>query len=115
MSEFEIHPPSHGVEVAFEDEGVNYGKILVIGILGLILFISSLFLLDDIFSLEREAEIKKVDLGVPSEQLKAMRVKETATLNSYKLLNSDKAIYQIPIDRAMRLLAAESFEQETGK
>ncbi len=110
MSEFEIHPPSHGVEVAFEDEGVNYTKIVIIGVLGLGLFVASLFLLDDIFSLEREKEILKVDLGIPSEQLKAMHNNENSILSSYKLLDPDKAVYRIPIDRAMRLVAGEAFE-----
>jgi hypothetical protein len=114
MSEFEIHPPSHGVEVAFEDEGVNFGKILVIGILSLILFVGALAVLDDIFSIARESEIKAVDLAIPSEQLKAMRNTESATLNSYKLLDSTKATYGIPIDRAMRLVAGEDFEDKAG-
>ena len=114
MSEFEIHEPHQGVEVAFENESENIGKILVIGILSLVLFVASLFMLDDYFSIKREAEILNMDLGVPSEQLKAMRDKENSTLSSYKLLDADKAVYRIPIDRAMRLIAVDAFENEVG-
>ncbi len=114
MSEFEIHPPSHGVEVAFEDENANVWKILIIGILSLGLFVLALAFLDNMFAIAREDEIIKMDLSVPSKLLQDMRDTENATLHSYQLLDSSKEVYRIPIDRAMRLIASEAFEGEVG-
>ncbi len=116
MSEFEIPPHHEGVEVAFEDEGANNSKVFIIGILGLVVFVLSLVGLNDYFLLAREKTIVEMDLGVPSVPLQEMRDKNTATLQSYKLLDSSKAAYRIPIDRAMRIMAVESFEkQESSK
>lgn len=115
MSEFEIHPPSHGVEVAFEDEGVNMRRILIVGVLSIGLFGLSLGFLDDLFSITREDEVSKVDLSVPSGQLLDMRNTETAILHSYKLLDSTKANYRIPIDRAMRLVSEEAYSAKRGE
>ncbi len=109
MSEFEIHPPKHGLEVGFEDEGVNIRKIIIIGVLSFAIFIGILSFLDDLFAVAREDEVQAVDLSVPSQQLQEMRDHESAVLHGYKLLDSTKAVYRVPIDRAMRIVAEEAF------
>ncbi|MFC1555169.1 hypothetical protein ACFL7D_11100, partial [candidate division KSB1 bacterium] len=43
-----------------------------------------------------------------SEKLLNIREREKAGLNEYKLIDEEKNIYQIPIERAMELIAAES-------
>lgn len=111
MSEFEIHPPQHELEVGFEDEGENIRKIIIIGILGFAIFITILAFMDDLFAVAREDEIQTVDWGVQSAQLQEMHTHESEILHSYKLLDPEKAIYRVPIDRAMRLVAEESFQE----
>lgn len=44
----------------------------------------------------------------PSEDLAALRAREDAQLKSYGYINRDKGQLQIPIDRAMELVAQEA-------
>ena len=42
------------------------------------------------------------------EKLKALRAHEDSLMNHYKLLDAQKGIYRIPVDRALVLVAGEN-------
>jgi hypothetical protein len=44
-----------------------------------------------------------------STAIRELRAREAEELNSYKLLDPNKKIYQIPIDRAIKLMADEAY------
>jgi hypothetical protein len=67
--------------------------------------------LNDFFVSEKEKVVYETLLKPESNELLDLRAKELDILNSYKTLNADKGIYQIPIERAMQLLADEYSQQ----
>ena len=62
------------------------------------------------FMIEKENIVYETNLKPVSADLREIHSMETETLTNYKLLDKDNGIYQIPIDRAMQLIAEESFK-----
>ena len=58
------------------------------------------------FALERQEQIA-VETR-PSEELKAIRAREHSQLNTYGYIDRGKGVVQIPLNRAMELLASEA-------
>jgi hypothetical protein len=60
--------------------------------------------------IQKENIVYETNLKPVSADLREIRSMETETLTNYKLLDKDNGIYQIPIERAMQLIAEESFK-----
>lgn len=78
---------------------------LIIG--GLVVIV---IMLDSYFSLAKEQEVYELVLKPESTQLRELRAQEQQTLTSYDVIDKQKGVYRIPIDRAMQLVADESFQ-----
>ena len=63
--------------------------------------------LTDFFKIQKESVVYDSVLSQESKDLVELRSIEFETLNNYKLLDSEKGIYQIPIKRSMQLLTEE--------
>ena len=87
---------------------VNVKKIIVVGLISAIVLAAILIGLYQFFIARAEKQIYESVLKPESVPLRDLRAREDEILNSYKLLDSTKKIYQIPIARAMQLLAEES-------
>jgi len=61
--------------------------------------------LNEIFIATTENKVYETVLTPESTELRNLRANETKVLNSYKLLDESQEILQIPIDRAMQLMA----------
>ena len=61
----------------------------------------------DIFKIHKESAVYDSVLSKESKELAELRAYEQETLNNYKLLDAEKGIYQIPVQRAMQLLTEE--------
>ncbi|MFQ6604630.1 MAG: hypothetical protein ACE5D8_03645 [Fidelibacterota bacterium] len=72
------------------------GFLIVLGI--------TLVFVDSYYTKATEAAIYSVNVPV-SEKRIALDAKEEQMLNSYELIDAEKGIYRIPIDRAMALTA----------
>lgn len=101
-------PPPGGP--SYEGRDVNVSRVAVIGLVFIILLVVSVVIVDQIFILSSEKEIEDVVLKPQSAALRELRAREDEVLKSYKILDPQKRIYQIPIDRAMQVLADEAYK-----
>ena len=94
----------------YEVRDIGWHTLLWIG--ALIVFGVAVFVivLDSIFSIEKEREVYKQVLQPESVQLRELRAEEHKKLHSYGQIDAQKGIYQIPIDRAMELIAEDNFK-----
>ena len=96
----------------YEKRDINATKIIIFSSAGIIILASLLFLLYNYFISEKEEIVYETQLKPESVLLRDLRAGEEETLTTYKVLDAGKGIYQIPIDRAMQLLAEEHFKQQ---
>ena len=95
----------------YERQDINPYKVIGVSAAGIVILVFILILLTDYFIIEKEDMVYNTNLKNISVDLKDLQTSESATLNNYKLLDAEKGVYQIPIDRAMQLIAEESFKQ----
>ncbi len=74
-----------------------------------------LIILNSMFTASKEQQVQDSVLKPESVELRDLRARETETLNSYKVIDEANGVVQIPIDRAMQLLAEEAFEENIKK
>ncbi len=92
----------------YETGDVNVKKIVLYGLGFAIVLALILFGLYQLFTAETEKQIYESVLKPESVPLRDLRAREDEILNSYKLLDPAKQVYQIPIARAMQLMADEA-------
>ncbi len=122
----EIPEPEH------EDRDVNVRGIIIAGLaiaFGVfVVFVVSAFLLNWLTSRGQQVTQVPQVSPVPTLQpanpplqvnepadLKALREEEDQKLNTYRWIDRSKGIVQIPIDRAMEIIANENLRHEQGK
>jgi hypothetical protein len=110
MSDNHSHDEKHD-EVAHEKTDVNLSGIVIVAVVSVVILITSLILLDDIFVLWVERDKQEYVYGVPSAELNTIRSKASEKLNRYAVLDADKGVYQLPIERAMKLIADEAYSK----
>ena len=93
----------------YERQDINPKIVIGYSVAGMIILIVILVLLTDYFMIKKEEIVFETNLKPVSVDLREIRAMETETLTNYKLLDKNKGIYQIPIERAMQLIAEESF------
>lgn len=64
--------------------------------------------LDQYFVITKEKMYTNMVLKPESIELKELRQKETQILTNYKVVDKNKGLYQIPIERAMELEVLEN-------
>lgn len=106
MSEHTIDP-----NAGYEESDVNLFQIIATTIITVALIIGFLVGLSNFFIFTAEKTIDKMVLTPESMQLRDLRGREMEALNSYKLLDAEKGTYQIPIEKAMTIIAERAFEQ----
>jgi len=79
-----------------------------VGIIISIFIIASLILLNEYFSVAKEKEVYKKVSQPQSTELQQLHAYEDEILNSYSVIDEEKGVYQVPIDRAMELLVQEA-------
>jgi len=70
-----------------------------------------LVLLYEYFMASSRNMVEEMVLKPQSVALRELRAREVEELNSYKILDPEKGIYRIPIDRAIELMADEAYRQ----
>ena len=71
-----------------------------------------ILLLDGLFIATKEEQVYESELKPESVSLRELRAQESAALDSYKMIDPIHNVVQIPIDRAMQLLADEAFAKQ---
>lgn len=115
------HPPTDFDHIGAEHGGVDYERrdvnaktVLIYTFAILFLLIGFITMIHEFYIQTTEATVEEQVLTQSNEALQTLREQEAEMLNNYKLIDSEKGIYQIPIDRAMDILAAEA-AAEAGK
>lgn len=103
----------HGARFGYEKRDANLKGITIVSLAGVLLLILAIVFVDDIFVLTKEQIIYETVLRPESVPLRDLRAREDEVLYSYKKLDSAGGVYQIPIDRAMQVLADEAYRTPT--
>ena len=103
---------SHGKnKVRYEKQDVNLISVIGISAVLIIIFIIILVFLSDFFIASKEDEIYESQLKPESVDLKKIQSEEDKILTTYELLDPENAVFRIPVDQAMRILAEEASKQ----
>jgi hypothetical protein len=94
--------------LGYEKRDANVKVIVVVSVLFLVFLVISAVLLNEYFLSAKDAEVYDVYLKPESKELLELRDSENEILNSYKLIDTTKQVYRIPIDRAMEIVAREA-------
>ncbi len=95
----------------YERQDINPKIVIGYSVVSIIILIVILVLLTDYFMIEKEEIVFETNLKPVSVDLREIHAMETEILTNYKLLDKDKGVYQIPIERAMQLITEESFRK----
>ncbi len=98
---------THGAS-GYEKQDVNILKLSLIALVCLIILIASASWVWTYFARVSEETIYQFQLKPGSLTLDQLHAREDSVLTGYRILNADSGKYQIPVDSAMKLLAAES-------
>ncbi len=104
--------PAHGDD-GYEKSDLNISKTLIATVIIVVFLVASVAFVDEIFVHEKEQIIADVVLKPVSITLRELRAKEDEVLMSYKVLDPQKGVYQIPIERAKKVFAEEAYAQST--
>ena len=101
--------------VDYERRDANPRKIMIATVVLLVVVVGLIIGLSELFIMTVDQQVTEVVLKPVSAQLRDIRVKEQAVLNNYKIIDAAKGVYQIPIDRAMDLVAEEAYQSLQSK
>ncbi|UCC81148.1 MAG: hypothetical protein JSW64_07265 [Candidatus Zixiibacteriota bacterium] len=101
--------------VGYEKRDISTKKVLFWGIAGIIIVVIIIVALVEYFLLVKERYYHEYVEKPRSEALIKLREREKEELTGYKLLDEEKGIYRIPIERAMELAVDEASSKNTVK
>ncbi len=100
----------------YEQRDANLKGLLWVTLVSIIIIVIAILWVKDLFLTTREALITEMVLQPESAALRELRAQETDMLENYRILDAAKGIYQIPINRAMELMAQEAYSTgQAGK
>ena len=99
----------------YEKSDVSVNKIALWGVIGVTLLVVILVFIVDFFGAAKEQLVYETQLRPESVAIRELRAHEVETLNSYKMTDSAKGIYRIPINRAIQILADEAYFERREK
>tara|TARA_B100000427_G_scaffold147499_1_gene122560 strand:- start:9265 stop:9564 length:300 start_codon:yes stop_codon:yes gene_type:complete len=91
----------------YETQDIPVKPVAIGGLVFVIIVAMTLYLLYEYTDRVVDNSIHDNKLSKRSEQLMDLQKSENDALNSYKLIDKEKQIYQIPIDRSKELLLNE--------
>jgi len=95
------------VKQGYERRDINVSFIIGVAFFSIIILVGILIVLNNFFTSEKEKLVYETLLKPESTELLNLQTNQSKILNTYKVLDAEKGIYQIPIERAMQLLADE--------
>jgi hypothetical protein len=91
----------------YSDINLKFISLLVLSsVLAIVIII---IFLNSYFIQEKERQVFELVLKPESLELRELHAVEYELLNSYKVIDSEKKIYRIPVERAMQLIIKEDF------
>lgn len=110
MSEGKESAASEAVDHGYEVQDVSMRSVHAIGVFITVFIVTSLIVLNQFFTDTVETEVYEAVLKPESAQLRDLRAHEDEVLTSYAVIDKQAGVYQIPISRAMQLLAEEAYK-----
>lgn len=110
MTDEHRHNHDSADQTGYETSDVSVPWISTIALIVIGVIVVFVIILNEYFLVTRERLIHDTVLAPPSAPLRELRAREDQELYSYKLLDSAAGSYQIPIERAMELQAAEAHQ-----
>ena len=98
----------------YEKRDVNVTKITLFSLATIAVLIVVVVFVVDYFNVTVEEITEQVVLSPRSVELRELRTREDEELGRYSRLEGDSGRYQIPIERAMQLLAEEAYDRSGG-
>ncbi len=98
--ENEMTPPS-----GYDHEGISLPKVSGIALVSLLLLVFLAWGGRSFFLLSKENTYREQVLQMKSEQLLELREHEHETLSTYGVVDREKGLYRIPIQKAMEQVA----------
>ncbi|MBU1320512.1 MAG: hypothetical protein KKG33_04350 [candidate division Zixibacteria bacterium] len=95
----------------YEKSDANLKFIFGVSIVGIVIIVAIVVFLSEYFLYTKETLIYETVLSPESSKLREVRAHEDEILNSYGVINADKGIFRVPIDRAMEIEANEAFSK----
>jgi hypothetical protein len=109
MNDRGVKPQDEIENTGYEKQDVNLTKVFFFGILGVVILTVIVLFALDYFTAAKEEAVYEAVLKPQSAPLRELRAREEEELNSYAVLDAQKGIYRIPIERAMELMANEAY------
>jgi hypothetical protein len=103
----EHHPQASG----YEEKDVEVKKIFFYGLAGILTLIILLVLMNEIFIASADNQVYQSVLAPESPELREVRAQEMESLQGYRVIDEQQGVYQVPIERAMELMADEAFQK----
>ncbi|MCB0834237.1 MAG: hypothetical protein KDC45_12300 [Bacteroidetes bacterium] len=101
--------------VDYERQDVNPKKILIVTFSLVAFIVVMIIFLSEVFTFEKEQQIRNVVLKPESAQIRDMRAADIQVLTGYKIIDPGKGVYQIPVERAMKLMVDEAYLEAQSK
>ena len=104
-----------GVEhggVDYERRDANAKTILLTTFTLVAVVVGLLIWLNEYFISTREETFSTLVFEPESLPLRELRAREDEILNSYKVIDAQKGIYQIPVSRSMELIVEEAYKAQ---
>jgi hypothetical protein len=108
----DIRVDSESGRAGYDTHDANLKPIIAIGVVSIVLLVVILIFIDLIFISTKEKLVEEMVLSPQSLALRELRAKEDEALNSYRVLDAEKGVYRIPIERAVELIAAEAYRNQ---
>ncbi len=99
-------------EIDYEHQDVDGVRLIGSFIIGTIVVAIVMFAISQYFVISREEQMLEIALKPENNLLRDVRQREEGILNSYKVIDEKKGIYQIPISEAMKIIADEAYQKK---
>jgi hypothetical protein len=96
----------------YEKEDVNGGRLIGSFIIGVLVIGFIMFLVSEYFNIMKERQIFESAVKPENNLLRDVRQREDGVLNTYKVVDEAKGVYQIPIAEAMKRIADETYQKK---
>lgn len=98
----------------YETRDTAMRGLIAVAVVALAVVVVAVFAVYQLFIATREQIVDEVVLRPESIALRELRAREEAVLNTYDVVDAQRGIYRIPIERAMELMAERSYIEKSG-
>ena len=106
-----VAPPSEVIAAGVQPEEMNSGLLVQIVLGVAVIVVVLVIVVFQIMNLEVQTVQAQLAEGVGAEALAEVELAGAQKLTRYAVIDAEAGVYQIPIERAMELMASETYQQ----